>query len=77
MLLNPRYEAHNHFLPPWLLLLESRIVCCDTHWKRCIRTNLQKFHLMSFYNQDAQVQTYIRKLWSLSLVPPEDVVKVW
>ena len=56
---------------------ESEIVCCDTHWKRCIRTNLQKFNLLSIYNQDAQVQTYIRKLWALSLVPPQDVVKVW
>ena len=49
---------------------ESYIVCCNTHWKRCIRTMLKKFNLMSIYNQDAQVQTYIRKLWASSLVPP-------
>ena len=29
------------------------------------------------YNQDENLQTFIRKLWSLSLVPIEDVVNVW
>ena len=56
---------------------ESQIVACDTHWKRAIRTNIQKSGLMVDYNQDIDFQTFIRKLWSLSLVPIEDVVNVW
>ena len=55
---------------------ESNIVACDTHWKRALRTNLQKIGLLSDYNQDTYLQTFVRKLWSLSLVPLDDVVSV-
>lgn len=56
---------------------QSNIVACDTHWKRALRTNLQKVGLLSDYNQDYELQTFVRKLWSLTLVPLNDVVSVW
>ena len=56
---------------------ESNVLGCDAHWKRAIRTNLQKFGLVSVYQQDASCQTFVRKLWSLSLVPEGEVVRVW
>ena len=55
----------------------SNIVCCDTHWKRALRMNMQKCGLLTYYNEDPQVQTFIRKLWTLSLVPISDIVKCW
>ena len=38
---------------------------------------MQKCGLLTYYNEDPQVQTFIRKLWALSLVPISDIVKCW
>ena len=54
-----------------------KVIGCDTHWKRCLRERMSKVGLLSYYNQDVQIQTAIRKLWALSLVPVEDVVDTW
>lgn len=56
---------------------ETKIRCCDTHFKRALRTNLQHHHLIELYNKDASFQTFIRHLWALSLVPTSEVIKVW
>ena len=50
---------------------------CNAHFKRALRTNLQKHHLNELYNADASFQNFIRHLWALSLVPTRDVIKVW
>ena len=55
----------------------SRILCCDTHFKRAIRTNIQRHHLMAVYNTDPRLQQFVRYIWALSLVPVEDITKVW
>ena len=51
-----------------------RVLCCDTHFKRAIRSNLQKFHLQSAYNKRPQLQTFVRHLWALTLVPITDIL---
>ena len=56
---------------------ESNIVGCDAHWKRAIRKKLQKFGLTTNYQEDVSFQTYIRKLWCLSLVPEDEGVCAW
>ena len=55
----------------------TRLLCCDTHFKRALRTNLQKHHLIAAYNSDPRLQQFIRYLWALSLLPIEDISKVW
>ena len=56
---------------------ESSIIGCDTHFKRTIRKNLQKKGLLKTYNQDSSLQSFVRSLWALSLVPLADVLSVW
>ena len=56
---------------------EVEIYCCDAHFKRAVRTNLQKHHLQTVYETDRSFQTFVRYLWGLSLVPKEDIIKVW
>lgn len=56
---------------------ESSIIGCDTHFKRTIRKNLQKKGLLKTYNQDSSLQSFVRSLWALSLVPVDDVLSVW
>ena len=55
----------------------TRILCCDTHFKRAIRKNIQSHHLMAAYNSDARLQQFVRYVWALSLIPEEDIAKVW
>ena len=55
----------------------TRIICCDTHFKRCITTNIQKHHLQAARNSDIRLQQLVRYMWALSLVPVSDIVKVW
>ena len=52
---------------------ESSIIGCDTHFKRTIRKNLQKKGLLKTYNQDSSLQSFVRSLWALSLVPVADI----
>lgn len=56
---------------------ESTIICCDTHFKRAVRSNIQNNHLMVLYNESTTFQTFVRHLWALSLVPIDDIVRVW
>ena len=56
---------------------ETTIVCCDAHFKRAIRRNIQAKHLQSAYNRSIGLQTLVRYLWVLSLVLVADVVRVW
>ena len=55
----------------------TRILCCDTHFKRALRTNLQKHHLLAASNTDTRLQQFVRYIWALSLVPVEDILAVW
>ena len=55
----------------------AKVVGCDVHFKRALRKNLGDHHLLSAYNNDARLQIFIRYLWSLSLIPPKDVVGAW
>ena len=56
---------------------KSEILCCDTHFKRALRKNLSKHHLLSAYNSDAGLQQFVRYFWALSLLPVEDIRDVW
>ena len=51
--------------------------CCDVHFKRALRKNIQKFHLQGLYDNDSDFQLFISHIWALALVPSCDVVKVW
>ena len=55
---------------------DTELIGFDTHWKRNLRTHNGKCGLATFSNTDV-IHTFLRHLWSLSLVPEEDVVKVW
>ena len=56
---------------------DSNINGCFVHFKRCLRKNLQAKGLLQQYNTDMDVQTFIRYLWAMTLVPPSQIVKVW
>ena len=32
---------------------------------------------MAAYNSDARLQQFVRYVWALSLIPEEDIAKVW
>ena len=55
----------------------SKIVCCDFHWKQALTNNISRCHLMKCYNEDMMMQKFVRYLWTLSLVPPDKVVDAW
>ena len=55
----------------------SRLYACDAHFKRAIRTNMQKYGLIPIYNSQEKFQSFIRYFWGLSLVRLEDVLDVW
>jgi len=52
---------------------------CDTHLKRNLRKHLSPPHntLLTEYNTDEGLQTWLRYVWGLSLVPPKDIVEVY
>ena len=54
-----------------------RIVGCDFHFKMCIRDKLQSLGLASMYKEYQEVQTFVRYLWALSVVPLDHVIPVW
>ena len=56
---------------------DTPVVGCDTHWKRCLTTNLRKCGLSEVIKESISFQTLFRCLWALSLVPPTDVITVW
>ena len=49
---------------------------CDTHWKRTLRRNKQKFQLIPYENQSKEFQEFNRYFWAPSLVSVQDVIKV-
>ena len=55
----------------------TRLLCCDTHFKRALRTNIQKYHLLAACNIDSRLQQFVRYVWGLSLIPVEDITEVW
>ena len=52
---------------------------CDTHLKRNLRKHLTAPNndLLTDYNNDADFQTWVRYIWALSLVPEEDIVRIF
>ena len=56
---------------------QTRLVGCDTHWKRNLRKNQSEVGLLKFINTELAIQTWTRMLWALSYVPPKDVVDVF
>ena len=55
----------------------TKILCCDTHWKRAIRSNIQSHNLMKVYNADNKMQQFVRYIWALSLIPEDDIAQAW
>ena len=55
----------------------TSLECCDTHWKRALRSNQQKQGLVPNINNVSVVQSFMRRLWALSFVPIADIVKVY
>ena len=56
---------------------QTKLVGCDTHWKRNLRKNQTEVGLIKFVNRELAVQTWTRMLWAISYVPPKDVVDVF
>ena len=58
---------------------DFKISGCDTHLKRNLRKHLSPPHntLLTEYNTDEGLQTWLRYVWGLSLVPPKDIVNVF
>ena len=56
---------------------QTKLVGCDTHWKRNLRKNQTEVGLIKFVNRELAVQTWTRMLWAISYVPPQDVVDVF
>ena len=54
---------------------EVYVSCCDTHFKRS--PGRHKCQLGQLYNSNEEFQTLVRYLWALSLVPEDQIVKVW
>ena len=55
----------------------SSLYSCDAHFKRAIRTNLQKYGLITIYNSEEKFQDFIRYFLGLSLVRLENVLDMW
>ena len=55
----------------------AAVAGCDFHFKQALKKNIKKFGLGQVYNTDSDLQVFFRKLWALSMVPPEDIVKNW
>ena len=56
---------------------DTRIVTCDTHWKRALRNGQSQSGLTAMVNQDSDMQNWCRTVWALCFVPEEEVLKVW
>ena len=54
----------------------TTVVGCDAHFKRSLHRNLQKANLIPYQNRSLQMQEFCRNVWALTLIPPEDVIKV-
>ena len=55
----------------------NQVVGCDFHWKQALQKKFKKNHLLEVYNNDVDVQVWYRKIWSLSMVPHEDIIKTF
>ena len=56
---------------------DSRIQGCIVHFKRCLRRKLQELGLSDCANKNLDMMVWLRKIWSVGLVPPTEVLKVW
>ena len=56
---------------------DTNIVGCSVHFRRNIKKHVQSKGLMQVYMTDKEVQTYIRYIWGMTLVPPSMIIKVW
>ena len=56
---------------------ESKIISCSVHFIRNIKKHLQAKGLLQDYMTDTDIQTYIRYIWAMTLVPPNMITKVW
>ena len=80
--IDPPEKIHMDFEPGPLKAVKAvfpitRILTCDFHWKQCLVRHLQKLGLQKSYNEDVEVQTFVRYLWCLSMVPSDQVVSAW
>ena len=57
--------------------LITTLIGCDVHWKRCLREKLKQLGLLKRTNQFEELQAFVRKLWGLSIIPPDQVISVW
>ena len=55
----------------------TQILCCDTHFKRALRSNIQSNNLMKVYNSDPKMQQFVRYIWALTLIPEDDIADAW
>ena len=56
---------------------ESKIIGCSVHFRRNIKKHLQDKGLLQHYMTDTEIQTFIRYIWAMTLVPPNMIIKVW
>ena len=78
----PPQKIHLDFEPAALKAIrevykDSTLIGCAVHWKRCLRTKLKQLGMLKMSNKFEEVQTFVRKLWALSLVPPDQVISTW
>ena len=52
---------------------------CDTHFKRSLRRKLTStdYGLGSLYASNTELQTLVRYVWAMSLVPPNKILDIW
>ena len=55
----------------------SVLLGCDVHWKRNLIRGIKKHGLQADINKSVSLSVWFHKLWSLSLVPRDSVVKVF
>ena len=56
---------------------ESKIIGCSVHFRRNIKKHLKDKGLLQHYMTDTEIQTFIRYIWAMTLVPPSMIIKVW
>ena len=49
----------------------------DAHFKGAIIKKIDKFGLMPVYESNQEFQTFVRRFWTLSMFPVDDVVQAY
>ena len=57
-------------------ILGCQMRCCDVHWKRLLRDHVRSCGLQSHYQTDPFFQQWMRKVWTLALLPKDDISEV-